>query len=101
MGYFLIFNAINKRKHCRNGGERNIIGFYCIPLGRNSEWQDVGQLGHKERIAALMSVYTLVSVLDMDMLRAIAHGYKLNMIVEAAGSIGETCECRHFGQLLI
>lgn len=61
-----------------------------------------GQLYHKERnqrIAALMPVYTLGNVPDMDKFRAIADEYKLPLVVDAACAIGATYKGKPLGQL--
>ena len=70
-------------------------------IEKNCEWRD-GQLYHKERnqrIAALMPVYTLGNVPDMDKFRAIADEYKLPLVVDAACAIGATYKGRPLGQL--
>lgn len=61
-----------------------------------------GSLYHKERnqrIAALMPVYTLGNVPDMDKFRAIADEYKLPLVVDAACAIGATYNGKPLGQL--
>lgn len=66
------------------------------------EWRADGRLYHKERgqrIAALMPVYTLGNVPDMDKFRAIADEYKMPLIVDAACAIGATYKGKPLGQL--
>lgn len=70
-------------------------------IEKNCEWRN-GQLYHKDRnqrIAALMPVYTLGNVPDMDKFRAIADEYKLPLVVDAACAIGATYKGRPLGQL--
>lgn len=71
-------------------------------IEKHCEWRADGQLYHKERnqrIAALMPVYTLGNIPDMDKFRAIADEYKLPLVVDAACAIGATYKGRPLGQL--
>ena len=71
-------------------------------IEKHCEWRADGQLYHKERnqrIAALMPVYTLGNVPDMDKFRAIADEYKMPLVVDAACAIGATYKGRPLGQL--
>ena len=71
-------------------------------LKQHTERRADGQLYHKERdqrIAALMPVYTLGNIPDMDKFRAIADEYKLPLIVDAACAIGATYKGRKLGTL--
>lgn len=71
-------------------------------IKKHCEWRADGQLYHKERnqrIAALMPVYTLGNVPDMDKFRAIADEYKLPLVVDAACAIGATYKGKPLGQL--
>ena len=71
-------------------------------LKEHTERRADGQLYHKERdqrIAALMPVYTLGNIPDMDKFRAIADEYKLPLIVDAACAIGATYKGRKLGTL--
>lgn len=71
-------------------------------LKKHTERRADGQLYHKERdqrIAALMPVYTLGNIPDMDKFRAIADEYKLPLIVDAACAIGATYKGRKLGTL--
>ncbi len=73
-----------------------------VEIEKNCEWRTDGQLYHKERnqrIAALMPVYTLGNIPDMDKFRAIADEYKLPLVVDAACAIGATYKGRPLGQL--
>lgn len=71
-------------------------------IENHCEWRADGQLYHKERnqrIAALMPVYTLGNVPDMDKFRTIADKYKLPLVVDAACAIGATYKGKPLGQL--
>lgn len=72
-----------------------------VEIEKNCEWRN-GRPYHKERnqrIAALMPVYTLGNVPNMDKFRAIADEYKLPLVVDAACAIGATYKGRPLGQL--
>ena len=71
-------------------------------LKKHAERRADGQLYHKERdqrIAALMPVYTLGNIPDMDKFRAIADEYKLPLVVDAACAIGATYKGKKLGTL--
>ena len=66
-----------------------------------TEWQGE-RLIHKEtgrRVAAIMPVYTLGNIPDMDWIRAIAKKYKLPLIADAAAAIGATYKGKKTGEL--
>lgn len=61
-----------------------------------------GQLIHKEtgrRVAAIMPVYTLGNIPDMDTIMAIAKEYHLSVIADAAAAIGAEYKGRKVGEL--
>ncbi len=61
-----------------------------------------GQLYHKatgRRVAAIMPVYTLGNIPDMDSFRMIADEYCLPLVVDAACAIGATYKEKPFGTL--
>lgn len=61
-----------------------------------------GGLYHREsgrRVAALMPVYTLGNIPDMDAFRAVADEYGLPLIADAACAVGATYRGRSFGPL--
>ncbi len=70
-------------------------------LERNAFWRQE-QLIHKEtgrRIAAIMPVYTLGNIPDMDKLRDIAKRYNLPVIADAAAALGAEYKGRKIGGL--
>ena len=71
-------------------------------LKKYAERRTDGQLYHKttnQRIAALMPVYTLGNIPDMDKFRDIANEYKLPLVVDAACAIGATYKGKELGTL--
>lgn len=71
-------------------------------LKKHAERRADGQLYHKttnQQIAALMPVYTLGNIPDMDKFRAIAEEYKLPLVVDAACAIGATYNGKALGTL--
>lgn len=71
-------------------------------LKKHAKRRADGQLYHKttkQRIAALMPVYTLGNIPDMDRFRAIANEYKLPLVVDAACAIGATYKGKELGTL--
>lgn len=71
-------------------------------LKKHAERRADGQLYHKERdqrIVALMPVYTLGNIPNMDKFRAIADEYKLPLVVDAACAIGATYKGKKLGTL--
>lgn len=67
----------------------------------NCAWQD-GKLVHcgsGKRVAAIMPVYTLGNVPDMDAINEIAARYGLPVIADAAAAIGATRDGRKIGEL--
>lgn len=61
-----------------------------------------GTLIHKltgKRVAALMPVYTLGNIPDMNAMRRIADDYGIPLVVDAACAIGATYEAQNFGAL--
>ena len=71
-------------------------------LKKHAERRADGQLYHKntkQRIAALMPVYTLGNIPNMDKFRAIADEYKLPLVVDAACAIGATYKGKELGTL--
>ena len=63
---------------------------------------DRGQVFHREtgrRVAALMPVYTLGNIPDMELLRELADTYRLPLVADAACAIGATYHSRPFGKL--
>lgn len=70
-------------------------------LEEKTEWQGE-RLIHKatgRRVAAIMPVYTLGNIPDMDRIRAIAKKYKLPLIADAAAAIGATYKGKKTGEL--
>ena len=70
-------------------------------LEEKTDWQGE-RLIHKEtgrRVAAIMPVYTLGNIPDMDRIRAIAKKYKLPLIADAAAAIGATYKGKKTGEL--
>lgn len=71
-------------------------------IEKNCEKKSDGKIYHrdtKQRIAALMPVYTLGNIPDMDQFRQIADDYELPLIVDAACAIGATFKGQNFGSL--
>ena len=71
-------------------------------IERNCERNSQGDLVHKstnQRIAALMPVYTLGNIPDMDAYKSIADEYGLPMIADAACAIGAKYKGRDLGAL--
>lgn len=71
-------------------------------IERNCKINDDGQLIHidsNRRVSALMPVYTLGNIPDMDSLRAIADEYNLPLVVDAACAIGSKYKGQDFGPL--
>lgn len=71
-------------------------------LKKHAERRADGQLYHKttnQRIAALMPVYTLGNIPDMDKFRGIADEYRLPLVVDAACAIGATYKGKELGTL--
>lgn len=61
-----------------------------------------GEVIHIEtgrRVAAIMPVYTLGNIPDMERLRSIAEKYRLPLVADAACAIGATCNKKPFGEL--
>lgn len=61
-----------------------------------------GRVIHKmtgQRVAAIMPVYTLGTVPDMDAIRKLANKYKLPVIADAAAALGATYHHDHIGGL--
>lgn len=70
-------------------------------LKKNTEWQGEG-LVHRpsgKRVAAIMPVYTLGNVPDMDKINAIAEEYRLPVIADAAAAIGAEYHGKKIGEL--
>ena len=70
-------------------------------LETNTYW-DGQKLIHKEtgrRVAAIMPVYTLGNVPDMDRIREIARRYHLPVIADAAAALGAEYKGRKIGEL--
>lgn len=70
-------------------------------LKHKTEWKD-DVLYHREthqRIAAIMPVYTLGNIPDMERLRQIANQYKLPIIADAAAAVGSTYKNGKIGNL--
>lgn len=70
-------------------------------LGKHAGFKD-GVLIHTEtgrRIAAIMPVYTLGNIPDMDKIRTIADKYSLPLIADAAAAIGAEYKGRKSGEL--
>lgn len=71
-------------------------------IERNCRMSDDGRLMHKDSnrcVSALMPVYTLGNIPDMDLFRAIADEYNLPLIVDAACAIGAKYKGQDFGSL--
>ncbi len=71
-------------------------------IEKNCRINEDGQLIHKDsnrRVSALMPVYTLGNIPDMDSFRAIADKYNLPLVVDAACAIGAKYKGRDFGSL--
>lgn len=70
-------------------------------LENNTIW-DGEKLVHKEskkRIAAIMPVYTLGNIPDMDKIRDISNKYHLPVIADAAAGLGSVYKGRNIGEL--
>ncbi len=70
-------------------------------LEENTVW-DNEKLFHKktgQRVAAIMPVYTLGNVPDMDKISEIAHRYRLPLIADAAAALGAEYKGRKIGEL--
>lgn len=71
-------------------------------IEKHCEKRADGMLYHKEngkRVAALMPVYTLGNVPDMEAFRKIADDYGIPLVVDAACAIGATYDGKKFGSL--
>ena len=71
-------------------------------IERNCKTDDDGRLIHKDSnrcVSALMPVYTLGNIPDMDSFRAIAGEYNLPLIADAACAIGAKYKGHDFGPL--
>lgn len=61
-----------------------------MEIERNTVWKD-GRLIHKEskkRVAAIMPVYTLGNIPDMDKINIVAKEYELPVVADAAAALG-------------
>lgn len=70
-------------------------------LNKNTIWENQ-QLIHREtkqRIAAIMPVYTLGNIPDMDRLKEIAQYYHLPLIADAAAALGAEYKGKKLGEL--
>lgn len=70
-------------------------------LAQKTEWKEQ-RLIHKEsglRVAAIMPVYTLGNIPDMERLKEVAERYQLPVISDAAAAIGATFKGKKIGKL--
>ena len=108
---FTFIATANAVRHC--GADPWLIDIgswdWCLDPGlvkseieKHCERKDNGQLYHKKadkRIAALMPVYTLGNIPQMEDFRQIADEFSIPLVVDAACAIGATYEGQSFGTL--
>ncbi len=108
---FTFIASANAVRHC--GADPWLIDIerenWCLnpelvesELEKNCEVREDGNLYHKERnarIAAIMPVYTLGNIPDMQLFRKIADNYNIPLVVDAACAIGATFHGNDFGNL--
>jgi len=108
---FTFIASANAVRHC--GADPWLIDIseddWCLDpklvraqIEKYCEKRSDGKIYHrdtKQRIAALMPVYTLGNIPDMDQFRQIANDYNLPLIADAACAIGATYKGQNLGAL--
>lgn len=107
---FTFIASANAVRHC--GADPWLMdietGSWCLnpemieaELKKCCEWRKGGlyHRGRNQRVAALMPVYTLGNIPDMDAFRSIADAYGLPLVADAACAIGATYRDRSLGSL--